>query len=318
MRGQGRAALFCFVAAALLQFAHAARPATVAASAPDADCVVVPSPTNAVQLRLFLSGPPAAPHLFNTFEVQAYGETLLQSPDAASLQRALLAPASAAPIHNLLVDGEGPHLDASNSLVVVERAAGSQWHYLAVNARAAYRGRLREYRRGILFVEPDLFVVHDHLVAEKPSRFQMVLHPPAATKLDPIWGDLRLESTNAGLRIHAPGQKHDPRFWGRMDSAAELILPGTTAMQLGPTNQLVTLDMVTVFAVHQRGEKRDLAFKLLQSNTSVGARIHREGVPTLVAFRIDPTEAHPSLTGFAFSGPVGVDVFKPKRLPVAR
>jgi len=43
-------------------------------------------------------------------------------------------------------------------------------------------------------------------------------------------------------------------------------------------------------------------------------RIHREGWPTLVAFKLDPAAQGASLTGFGFKGPVGVDVFKPKRL----
>ena len=89
-------------------------------------------------------------------------------------------------------------------------------------------------------------------------------------------------------------------------------------MQLGPTNKLTTLDLLTVFAVHGKGQKKEYAFKFLQSYTAVGARIHLEGLPTLVAFRIDPAESKPSLTGFAFGGPVGVDIFKPKRIPGAK
>lgn len=305
----------------MFQIGRAASPAPGVpgkVQAPVADSVVVPSTTNAVQFRLYLNGSPDAPHVFNTFELQAYGEILVPSPDADSLRRSLLAPPTTAPVHNILVDGEGPHLDPSNSMPVVERASGPEWLYVAVDATAAYRGRLKEYRRGILFVEPDLFVVHDHMIAEKPSKFLMVLHPPAATQLDPGWGDLRLEATNGGVRIHAPGQKRDPRSWQRMASSSDAIIPGTAAMQLGPTNKLAVLDLLTVFAIHKRGPTRDLAFKLLQSNTAVGARIHREGLPTLVAFRVDPTELKPSLTGFAFGGPVGVDVFKPKRSPGAQ
>lgn len=83
-------------------------------------------------------------------------------------------------------------------------------------------------------------------------------------------------------------------------------------MQLGPTNKLAALDLLTVFAVYRGGEKKDYAFKLLESNSAVGARIHREGWPTLVAFKTDPAAQNASLTGFGFTGPVGVDVFKPK------
>ena len=83
-------------------------------------------------------------------------------------------------------------------------------------------------------------------------------------------------------------------------------------MQLGPTTPRAELDLLTVFVVYRAGAKRDYAFKLLESNSAVGARIHRDGLPTLVAFKISPDGGTASLTGFGFSGPVGVDVFKPK------
>jgi len=57
----------------------------------------------------------------------------------------------------------------------------------------------------------------------------------------------------------------------------------------------------------------DYVFKLVESNTAVGARIHRDGLPTLVAFRLDPANPNSSLDSFKFSGPVGVSVFRPKR-----
>ena len=87
-------------------------------------------------------------------------------------------------------------------------------------------------------------------------------------------------------------------------------------MQVGPSNTLATVDFVTVFAVYPGGVKKDYAFKLLESKTAVGARIHRDGLPTLVAFKTDPAAVNPSLTGFPFSGPVGVDVFKPRKKAV--
>lgn len=84
-------------------------------------------------------------------------------------------------------------------------------------------------------------------------------------------------------------------------------------MQLGPTNTLSRLDLLTVFALHRGDQKKEYAFRLLESDNAVGARIHRDGLPTMVAFKTDAAAARPNLTGFAFSGPVSVDVFKPKR-----
>ena len=140
----------------------------------------------------------------------------------------------------------------------------------------------------------------------------MLLHPPAATRLDTIWRDLRLDLPKGGFRISAPAGRHALRSWERIESAADSILPGTVTMQLGPTNKLAQVDLLTVFAVYRGGEKKDYAFKLLESNNAVGARIHREGLPTLVAFKTDPASGKASVTGFPFSGPVGVYVFKPQ------
>src|SRR5436190_12802915 len=71
---------------ALSLFATAARLAS-GAEGPAADFVIVPGPSNAVQLRLQINASAEAPRLFNTFEIEAYGETVLRSPDGDSLKR---------------------------------------------------------------------------------------------------------------------------------------------------------------------------------------------------------------------------------------
>ena|SRR5438093_728521 len=275
------------------------------------DFLVIPRATNWLQFRICTNAAPDSAHLVNTFEIEAYGESLLQSPRSSLRPQSLEL--SNAFLHNVLVNGAGPKLALTNSMTVIERTSGPEWAYVALDASAAYGDRVKVFRRGLLFVEPDLFVLHDHLVGKESVTFQMYLHPPAATGIDPIWHDLRLESSNAGFRIHAPAARHALRSWERIESAVDALLPGTTTMRLGPTNKITQLDVLTVFAVYPTGATNDYAFKLLESNNAVGARIHRQGLPTLVAFRIDPAAEGASLTGFAFRGPVGVDVFKPKR-----
>jgi hypothetical protein len=282
--------------------------------APPAGCIVVPSLTNAVQLRLYTNASPTAPHLFNTFDIVAHEQTWLRSPAGEPLQHWLAESKPGVSFHNILVDGEGPILNPTNGMSIIEQASGPEWRYVALNATAAYRDRLQEYRRGVLFIPPDLFVFHDHLVARKPAQFQMLLHSPSATQLDAIWGDLRLDSTNGGIRIHTPSRRPETRMWSRAASVTGPTLAGTVAFQIGPSNKLATLDLVTVLAVYPAGAKTDYAFKLLESKTAIGARIHRDGLPTLVAFKTDSAATVSTLTGFGFTGPVGVDVFKPKRL----
>ena len=282
------------------------------AQPPQNGFVIVPDATNAIRFRIFTDATPDAPRLFNTFEIEGYGDLLLQSPAGESLRQWRAAKSSAAALHNVLVDGVGPELSAANSMTLTEQAAGPNWAFVALDASRAYRGRLEQYRRGILFVAPDLLVLHDHVVAKNPVSFQMRLHPPAATRLDPIWRDLSLERPQASLRIHAPSRR-ELRAWERVESPADALLPGTLTVQLGPTNQVAQLDLLTVFAVKPTGKPTSYAFKLVESNTATGARIHRDGLPTLVAFRLDPTNASPSLDGYGFTGPVGVAEFVPKR-----
>jgi len=276
------------------------------------DAVVLPDLTNAVQFRLYANASPDSPRLFNTIEIEAYGEVLLPSPGGDALKRWLATSPTNASLHNILVNGAGPQLALTNSMMVIEQASGPDWRYIALDASSAYRGRLEQFKRGILFVEPDLFVLYDHLIAKDPVSFQMLLHPPAATRLDSTWRDLRLDLPNEAFQICAPAGQHALRSWERLESVADSILPGTVTMQLGPTNKLAQVDLLTVFAVYRGGEKKNYAFKLLESNNAVGARIHREGLPTLVAFKTDPAAGKASLTGFPFNGPVGVYVFKPK------
>ncbi|MFO1487237.1 MAG: hypothetical protein U1F65_02055 [Verrucomicrobiota bacterium] len=259
--------------------------------------MAVPNATNEVQFRLYTNAAPDASHLWNTFDLLAYGETLLESPGGTSSW------------HNLLVNDRGPELRTTNHSTLLEQAAGTNWSYVAFDATAGYPDRLTRFHRGILFVEPDLFVVWDHLVAREPAFFKMVLHAPDVSRVDPIWRDLRLELPRAGFRINAPSPRKSSRDWERVESAADKLFPPTATFQLGPTNRLASLDLLTVYCVHHGGEKKDFAFRLLETTSAVGVRIHRDGLPTLVAFKTDASATDATLAGFAFKGPVGVDVF---------
>jgi hypothetical protein len=283
-----------------------------AALAPDEpkDCVVLPNCANAVRFRLYTNAAPNAPRLFNTFEIEAFGERLLSSPEAGSLRQSLVvAPTNDSP-HNVLVNGVGPELGCTDSMKMIEQVSGPDWCYIALDVTPAYRGRLKQYQRGVLFVEPDLFILHDHLEAREPMSFQMLLHPPAATRVDPDWHDLRWETSKVNLWINSPSRR-ELRSWERVGSSSDAVLADTVTMKLGPTNKVNQIDLLTVFAVRPGSLKMDYAFKLVESNTAVGARIQRDGLPTLVAFRVDPANSNSSLDSFKFSGPVGVGVFRP-------
>ena len=280
---------------------------------PVTGCVALPEFGASVQFRLYTNAAPDAAHLFNSVEIVAQGRTLLRCPTGDGLKRWRASASPDPRIHGIMLDGEGPGLDATNSMVVAGTAAGNGWKFVALDARRAYANRVVEFERGILFVEPDLFVVHDHLVAEQPRQFRVSLQVPSSAGIDPIWGDVRIATEEgASVLVHAPSFQKQPRRWERVETEAAGFFENTATMQLGPTNKVARLDLLTVYAVNPKGGHREYAFRLLEGNGAIGARIHRDGLPTLVAFKTDPAMSHPTVTGFGFDGPVGVDVFRPK------
>ena len=278
-------------------------------------CVVLPSATNAVQLRLYTYASPQSGHLFNTIELRAGPAVLLASPAGEALRQLLSKPDTARTAHPLLVDGLGPQLDATGSVRVIEEAAGPDWRYAGIEAGGAYRGRLSRFHRGILYVAPNFFAIYDHLEARDPASFQMFLHPPTVARVDKLWGDIRIKLPDAGLVIACPAPGKQRRAWAQVDSPADSILPGTTTMTLALTNKASELDMITILGVQGDRQTPQFASKFLESNTAVGARVYRDGLPTLVAFRRPSVDQPGGLTGFSFTGPVGVAVFVPKPKP---
>ena len=274
--------------------------------------IVLPNATNATQLRLYTNASPESPHLFNTFDIELNGEKVLESPGGAQLKKLFESGSIDSSPHNILVNGEGPLVGATNGMIFVEQSSGPEWVCVVLDGTPAYSDRLEKYTREIVYVEPDLFVVYDHLIARDPADFKMLLHPPAATRVDSLWGDLKLETHSASMIINAAATRKVQRSWEKISSATDRVFTNTVTMQLGPTNRVSSLDVITVFAVHPADQKFELVTKLLESPTTVGARIHRNGLPTLIAFRTAPASEKASLSMFEFSGPVGVSVFKPK------
>jgi hypothetical protein len=282
------------------------------AKEPALDCLVLPNPTNSIQFRLYTNASPEARHLFNTFDIQANGTNVLQAPAGEELSRWLSVPTNAA-LNNLLVNGRGAVLAVTNGSKLTYQAAGPEWSYVAVDVGAAYQGRLSQFKRGILFVEPDLFVIYDHLEASEAADIDFVLHPPAATTLDEVWGDLNLTTPTVGLLVNTPGTQKTLRAWERVDSTADRLLPGTVTMQVGPRAKQTKLDLITVLAVYPPGKRQYIRFRLLANDTAVGARLVGPTIQTIVAFKTQTNSSSGNLTGFQFEGPVGVGIYKPKR-----
>lgn len=266
--------------------------------------VSIPYERGAARLRFFTTGTPQAPARVNTLELECCGEVALP---------AIPIGAASEPISNLLIDGRGPINAFTNTLRQVEEAHGPEWSYASWDLTPAYRDRVLVLRRGILFVEPDVFVIYDHLGLDRRIDAKVVFHLPKEARIDPIWHDLRWEGQRAMMRVSMPAERGSLREWQRVDSSGENVWPGTMTVQSEWSSGAGSCDVLTVIAVSERSRGGKYDFKRLEARNAVGVRIHRDGYPTLVAFRVNSEDAEVSLTGFRFRGPVGVSVYRPRK-----
>ena len=113
-------------------------PVTTASSRQD--FVVVPGLSNALQFRLYTNASPDAPHLVNTFDIEAYGEVLLQSPGGDPLKRWLASSSSNHSLHNILIDGAGPELASANGMKLID---GGGFMVVGANPKSTFAGMER-------------------------------------------------------------------------------------------------------------------------------------------------------------------------------
>ena len=138
MKNTLRLVLFvlCFVAGCCAADEGAKRHTELSGAATQSrnDAVVLPDLTNAIQFRLYTNASPDSPHLFNTIEIEAYGEILLPGPEGDGLKRWFATSPTNASLHNILVNGAGPQLALTNGMTVIEQASGPDWRYIALDA----------------------------------------------------------------------------------------------------------------------------------------------------------------------------------------
>jgi hypothetical protein len=216
---------------------------------------------------------------------------------------------------DLVINGRGGDWNVGADVRVLQQTNGTDYQYVEIEAAAAYPGRLKRFHRHLLFVPPDLFVIFDDLEAVAPSSFEYLLHSPQLISIDGKSNGLRLESQEGGLIIRylSPSRRAlGPWIPIELQDAAA---PGGSPrhhLSLSVTNPVSQLQMLSIFLAHQPNRKPGSGFFLLQSKTALGARIYRDGLPTLIAFRTDGKVAKANLTGLSFPGSVAVDVYRPK------
>jgi hypothetical protein len=191
----------------------------------------------------------------------------------------------------------------------------NDWQYLQLAAAADQAGILKSARRHLLLVEPDLVVILDELLLTNSTTIEINLPSRQLLTHDSIRDEWTLQADRAGLVTRFLSLPKSVQSWSA--TATSSANRGTTYPTTGWMRSVVTesgpeFHQLTIFAVHPKQARRSLAFKLLESDTAIGARIHRDGLPTLVAFRKASCTGEANLTGLKFASPVAVDVFRPK------
>ncbi len=141
----------------------------------------------------------------NSFVLYAFGEALAIDsgyyPWYGSAHHLEWAQQSRA--HNtILVNGGGqPIQDLTAAGQSIAFHGGSAFSYWQGEAAGAYAGKLTRFRRHILHLPPNRFVIFDDLEAAQPARFQWLLHSLEAAEIVPAERAVRLHRGQARLAV---------------------------------------------------------------------------------------------------------------------
>jgi len=219
--------------------------------------------------------------------------------------------------NSLWLDGQSVAATGTNDLRVSARFASNDWEYASIDLAPSWGTRVKKFARRLLYVQPDLIVICDDVVLAEPAAVETGWWFPEGIALDSVRDEWRLQLARAGLTARffaSPGGR--PQVQALSDSASAnptSVASRVVQLRAGVTNKLSEYRQLTVLVPHEKVAKRSLAFKLLESDTAIGLRVHRDGLPTLVAFHKNPGIGEANLTGMKFTAPVAVDVFRPKR-----
>lgn len=140
----------------------------------------------------------------NAFLLYAFGERLLVSTGRRDIHgsnhhRNWMWETKS--VNSITVNGQGQNKHSSASVgEIVAFHTSEAFDYVAGEAARAYGGRLNRFTRRILFVKPELIVIHDRLEAPKPSTFEWRLHAPTKMEVNGQ-GNIRVVNGQAACRV---------------------------------------------------------------------------------------------------------------------
>jgi hypothetical protein len=204
-------------------------------------------------------GPGHAHPDINAFSIFARGEWLAVDPGYARVKQTR-------DHSTVIVNGEGQAGEGSEWLdymafqsrqpapAIVRAESNAVYDTVVGDAGNIYKdaARLRRFRRQILFLKPDTFVVADDLAASGPSRFEWLLHAPEKS----------LSATTDGAFVVSRGRARLSVRWLRPAAASAGVISRPTGSDgFDPTDCLVvqqdgveTFPALAVLAVHDQGE----------------------------------------------------------------
>jgi hypothetical protein len=247
----------------------------------------------------------------NTFQLNAYGEELLTTCVYRDLHGSKFHYqwAHSTVAHNgVLVNGEGQikHTAAATGRIAAEQLT-PRFDYVCGDAAPAYGGRLTRALRHVAFVKGDapFIVLCDDLAAAQPSTFQFMLHALKEFAVNENAAALSIEQPKAGVeaRYLSPVPLAF-RQWDGFDPKPKKPFPNQWHVEAGTKEKRGDLAMLTVIVPYRAGQKTDWTAERLESTSTVGARIRRDGRMIIVAFRKENALGPAMLEGIRFDGRV--------------
>jgi len=102
--------------------------------------------------------------------------------------------------HNsMLVNGKGQPTNIDSKGKIATFFNGGRFTYYVGDASKAYEEPLQTYRRALLFVRPNLYIVYDELAAGQPSTYSWLLNTFAKPEIDNV--NQRLTVAQQGERL---------------------------------------------------------------------------------------------------------------------
>lgn len=262
-------------------------------------------------VRLALSAQPNSP-----FQLQAFGEEFMGGAMARSNSSSVRLGRGTALRSELWLDGISVPGGGWNAAAVAAVLSSNDWQYGFVTLPATNAAGKGTIKRHLLCIEPDLVLVMDEISLAAPALVETGFWFSRTPEHDVLRDEWTVQNPKAGVTarfLTSPKSKH--ALW---DAAADLGAGAATnstmkCVRSTPGTKVREFYQVTVLVVHPEQSRRSLTFKLLESDTAIGVRVHRDGLPTLAAFRKASCIGEANLTGLKFNAPMAVDVFRPKK-----